>query len=139
MTKWVKTKFDSEIKSFTTIANKIVYNVTQQDIKTKLVEQMLEDFKKKYNTKAIQDLKPNTWKSLQGTESWLPDTMVKIEKHLKGNDVQKLHQVIVDILSQKPVNTPIIMMQNNIGMLISGEHTLMACKLLNIQPKVVMF
>lgn len=139
MTKWVKTKFESEIKSFTTIANKIVSNVSQQDIKRKLVDQMLEDFKKKYNTKNLEDLKPTTWKALQGTESWNTDTMIKIEKHLKSNDIKNLHEIIYMMLSGKPVNTPIIMMQNNVGMLICGEHTLMACKLLNIQPKVVMF
>lgn len=138
MTKWVKAKFESEIKSFTIIANKIVSNVSQQDIKRKLVDQMLEDFKKKYNTKTIEDLKPTAWKNLQGSESWLTDTMTKIEKHVKKSEMDKLNKIIIDILSMKPVNTPIIMMQNNVGMLVCGEHTLMACRLLNINPRVVM-
>jgi hypothetical protein len=65
--------------------------------------------------------------------------MIKIEKHLKGaDDIKKLYQSIYEITSGKSVGAPIIMMQNNVGMLISGEHTLMACKLLNIQPKVIM-
>ena len=140
MTKWVKAKFDSEIKSFTTIANKIAHGVSQQEIKKKLVDQMLEDFKKKYNAKNIVDLKPNAWKALQGSESWNTETMVKIEKHLKNaSDTQKLYEAIFQIVSGKAIDAPIIMMQNNVGMLICGEHTLMACKLLNIQPKVVMF
>lgn len=138
MTKWVKGKFESEIKSFTAIANKIVSNVSQQDIKRKLVDQMLEDFKKKYNTKTIEDLKPTSWKNLQGSESYLTDTMIKIEKHVKKSDKDALNKIITDILLMKPVSTPIIMMQNNVGMLVCGEHTLMACKLLNIQPRVVM-
>jgi hypothetical protein len=138
MTKWVKGKFEGEIKSFTAIANKIVSNVSQQDIKRKLVDQMLEDFKKKYNTKTIEDLKPTAWKNLQGSESYLTDTMIKIEKHVKKSEIDALNKIIIDILSMKPVNTPIIMMQNNVGMLVCGEHTLMACKLLNIQPRVVM-
>lgn len=137
MTKWVKTKFESEIKSFTTIANNIVSGVGQQAIKKQLVDQMLEDFKKKYNTKNIQELKPTSWRALQGSESWTCDTMVKIEKHLKTPDIKILHETIYEMLSGKPVNTPIIMMQNNVGMLVCGEHTLMACKLLNIEPKVV--
>ena len=138
MTKWVKTKFDSEIQSFTKIANNIVSNVSQREIKKKLVEQMLEDFKKKYNAKNLQDLKTNAWRSLEGSESWDADTMVKIERKIKG-DTQKLYEVISQIVSGRAVDAPIIMMQNSVGMLICGEHTLMACKLLNIQPKVVMF
>jgi hypothetical protein len=137
MTKWVKSKFESEIKSFTIIANKIVSNVSQQDIKRKLVDQMLADFKKKYNTKTIEDLKPTAWKNLQGSESWLTDTMTKIEKYVKKSEMDKLNKIIIDILSMKPVSTPIIMMQNNVGMLVCGEHTLMACRLLNINPRVV--
>jgi hypothetical protein len=139
MTKWVKAKFDDEIKSFTAIANKISYNINEKDIKKKIVEQMLDDFKKKYNSKNLQELKLSAWRKLQGSESWNTDTMIKIEKHLKGaDDIKKLYQSIYEITSGKSVGAPIIMMQNNVGMLISGEHTLMACKLLNIQPKVIM-
>jgi len=139
MTNWVKAKFDGERKSFNTIANKIVTNISQPEIKKALIEQMMEDFKKKYDNKNIQDLKMNEWKALQGTESWNCDTMVKIQKHLKSTDIKILYETIYEMLSGKSVSAPIIMMQNKIGMLIAGEHTLMACKLLNIQPRVVMF
>jgi len=140
MTKWVKTKFESEIKSFTTVVNKIVSNISQQEIKKKLVEQMLEDFKKSYNSKNLQDLRQNSWKTLQNSESWNAETMIKIEKNLKNaEDKKKIYQCIFDIVADKTVDAPIIMVQNNVGMLISGEHMLMACRLLNIQPKVVMF
>lgn len=140
MANWVKTRFENETKSFTAIANKIVSNVSQQEIKRKLVEQMLNDFKKKYNAKNLQELRPNAWRTLEGSESWDADTMMKIEKRLRGNnDLQKVYQAINLIVSNKPIDAPIIMMQNNVGMLICGEHTLMACKLLNIEPKVVMF
>jgi hypothetical protein len=66
--------------------------------------------------------------------------MIKIQRHLKNsNELNMLHEAIVEVLSGKSVAAPIIMMQNKIGMLIAGEHTLMACRLLNIQPRVVMF
>ena len=140
MTNWVKAKFDSQSKSFNAIANKIVTNISQPEIKKTLIEQMMEDFKKKYDNKNLQDLKANEWKSLQGTESWNGDTMIKIQRHLKNSsELNMLHETIVEVLSGKSVVAPIIMMQNKIGMLIAGEHTLMACKLLNIQPRVVMF
>jgi hypothetical protein len=138
MTKWVKGKFESEIKSFTAIANKIASDISQQEIKKKLVEQMLEDFKKKYNAKKEQVLKPTTWRMLEGSESWNCDTMIKIEKQLKSSDIKLLYEIIYEMLSEKNINCPIIMMQNNIGMLVCGENTLMACKLLNIEPKVIM-
>jgi ethanolamine utilization protein EutQ (cupin superfamily) len=140
MTNWVKAKFESQSKSFNAIANKIVSNISQAEIKKALIEQMMEDFKKKYDNKNLQDLKMNDWKSLQGTESWNGDTMIKIKKHLKNsNDTNILHETITEMLSGKSVVAPIIMVQNKIGMLIAGEHTLMACRLLNIQPRVVMF
>ena len=140
MTNWVKAKFDSQSKSFNAIANKIVTNISQPEIKKTLIEQMMEDFKKKYDNKNLQDLKMNEWKALQGTESWNGDTMIKIQRHLKNsNELNMLHETIVEVLSGKSVAAPIIMMQNKIGMLIAGEHTLMACKLLNIQPRVVIF
>ena len=140
MTNWVKAKFDSQSKSFNAIASKIVTNISQPEIKKTLIEQMMEDFKKKYDNKNLQDLKANEWKSLQGTESWNGDTMIKIQRHLKNSsELNMLHETIVEVLSGKSVVAPIIMMQNKIGMLIAGEHTLMACKLLNIQPRVVMF
>lgn len=140
MTNWVKAKFDSQSKSFNAIANKIVTNISQPEIKKTLIEQMMVDFKKKYENKNIQDLKANDWKMLQGTESWSGDTMIKIQKHIRNsNDLNMFHEIICEMLSGKPVNVPIIMVQNKIGMLIAGEHTLMACKLLNIQPRVVMF
>jgi len=139
MTRWVKGRFESEIKSFTTIANKIIGSASQQVIKKQLVDQMLEDFKKNYNSKNVQQLKNVTWRTLQGTESWNSDTMTKIEKHLNKSEIDALNKTIVDILSMKPVSAPIIMMQNNVGMLVCGEYTLIACRLLNIQPKVVMF
>jgi hypothetical protein len=140
MTNWVKAKFDSQSKSFNAIANKIVTNISQPEIKKTLIEQMMEDFKKKYDNKNLQDLKMNEWKSLQGTESWNGDTMIKIQRHLKNSsELNMLHETIVEVLSGKSVIAPIIMMQNKVGMLIAGEHTMMACKLLNIQPRVVMF
>jgi glutamyl-tRNA reductase len=117
-----------------------VSNISQQEIKKKLVEQMLEDFKKSYNSKNLQDLRQNSWKTLQNSESWNAETMIKIEKNLKNaEDKKKIYQCIFDIVADKTVDAPIIMVQNNVGMLISGEHMLMACRLLNIQPKVVMF
>ena len=135
MTKWIKTKFESEIKSFTTVVNKIVSNISQQEMKKQLVDQMLEDFKKKYNNKILQDLKQNSWKALQNSESWNAETMIKIEKNLKNaEDKKKIYQCIFDIVADKPVNAPIIMLQNNVGMLISGEHMLMSCRLLSM-PK----
>jgi hypothetical protein len=138
MTNWVKAKFESQSKSFNVIANKIVTNISQPEIKKTLIKQMMEDFKKNYDNKNLQDLKMNEWKSLQGTESWNGDTMIKIQKHLKNsNDINMLHETITEMLSGKSVAAPIVMMQNKIGMLISGEHTLMACRLLNIQPRVV--
>lgn len=140
MTNWVKAKFDSQSKSFNTIAHKIVTNISQPEIKKALIEQMMEDFKKKYDNKNLQDLKTNDWKTLQGTESWNGDTMIKIQKHIKNNnELNMLHQTIVEMLSGKSVVAPIIMVQNKVGMLIAGEHTLMACRLLNIQPRVVIF
>jgi ethanolamine utilization protein EutQ (cupin superfamily) len=140
MTNWVKAKFESQSKSFNAIANKIVTSISQAEIKKALIDQMMEDFKKKYDNKNLQDLKMNEWKSLQGTESWNGDTMIKIKKHLKNsNDINILNETICEMLEGKSVVAPIIMMQNKIGMLIAGEHTLMACRLLNIQPRVVMF
>jgi hypothetical protein len=140
MTNWVKAKFESQSTSFNVIANKIVTNISQPEIKKALIKQMMEDFKKNYDNKTLQTLNMNEWKSLQGTESWNGDTMIKIQKHLKtSNDINMLHETITEMLSGRSVAAPIVMMQNKIGMLISGEHTLMACRLLNIQPRVVMF
>jgi hypothetical protein len=139
MANWVKNKFENEIKSFMVITDKVVSNISQKELKKKIIDQMLDDLKKKYNSKNLQDLKPITWRSLEGSESWNADTMVKIQKYLKSaDDTKKIYQSIYNMVSNKSVNAPIIMMQNNIGMLISGEHTLMACRLLNIQPKVIM-
>ena len=137
MAKWVKAKFETETKSFTAIANKIAGVIAQPEIKKTLIENMMEDFKKKYNGKNIQPLNDNTWKSLQGSESWNSETIKMIERKVKKNDMLMVYQSIVDILTERPIAAPIIMMQKNVGMLISGEHTLMACKLLNIEPKVV--
>ena len=138
MAKFVKPRFEDEIKSFNAIANKVFADISQQDIRRNLITQMVEDLKKKYTSKSVQDLKPNMWKSLQGTQSWDAETMKKIEKVIKKQEILKLKQTIIELLSESPVDTPIIIMQNNIGMLISGEHTLLACRLLNIEPKVVM-
>lgn len=137
MAKWVKAKFETENKSFTAIANKIAGVIAQPEIKKTLIDNMMEDFKKKYNAKNLQVLGDNAWKALQGTESWNAETMKMIERNIKRNDIPLLNQVIIDILMERPVAAPIIMMQKNIGMLISGEHTLIACRLLNIEPKVV--
>lgn len=137
MAKWVKAKFETENKSFTAIANKIAGVIAQPEIKKTLIDGMMEDFKKKYNAKNLQVLSDNAWKALQGTESWNAETMKMIERNIKRNDIPLLNQSIIDLLMERPVAAPIIMMQKNIGMLISGEHTLMACKLLNIEPKVV--
>lgn len=139
MAKWVKTKFDSEIKNFTAIANKIAGGISQQELKRNLVSQMIDDFKKKYNAKTMQDIKSTEWKMLQGSDSWLSTNMNVIEKNIKKSEMPKLYEAIVNLLSGNPVPTPIIMMQNNVGMLISGEYIMIACRLLNIEPKVVMF
>lgn len=136
--KFVKPRFEDEIKSFNAIANKVFADISQQDIRRNLTKQMIEDLRKKYTTKSVQDLKLNMWKSLQGTHSWDAETMKKIEKAIKKQEIPKLKETIIELLSEKPVNTPIIIMQNNIGMLITGEHTLLACRLLNIEPRVVM-
>ena len=137
MAKWVKAKFETETKSFTAIANKIAGVIAQPEIKKTLIDNMMEDFKKKYNGKNIQPLNDNAWKALQGSESWNCETMKMIERNIKRNDMLTLNQAIVELLMERPVAAPIIMMQKNVGMLISGEHTLMACRLLNIEPKVV--
>ena len=136
--KFVKPRFEDEIKSFNAIANKVFADISQQDIRRNLITQMITDLKKKYTTKAVQDLKLNMWKTLQGTESWNAETMKMIERTIKKQEIPKLKQTIIELLSERPVDTPIIIMQNNIGMLITGEHTLLACRLLNIEPKVVM-
>ena len=137
MAKWVKEKFENESKSFNAIANKIAGVIAQPEIKKTLIDNMMEDFKKKYNAKNLEVLKDNSWKALQGTESWNAETMKMIERNIKRNNMLSLNNAIIYLLMEKPVAAPIIMMQKNIGMLISGEHTLMACRLLNIEPKVV--
>ena len=104
MTNWVKAKFESQSKSFNAIANNIVTSISQAEIKKALIDQMMEDFKKKYDNKNLQDLKMNEWKALQGTESWNGDTMIKIKKHLKNSNntnKRELGQGISVILSKK--------------------------------------
>jgi hypothetical protein len=137
MAKFVKPKFEDQNKSFMVLANKVFAEISQQDIKRKLIDQMIEDLKKKYNTASVQELKLPLWKSLQGTDSWVAEKMTVIERNIKRQELPYFKQTIVQLLEEQPVDTPVIMMQKNVGMLISGENTLLACRLLNIQPKVV--
>jgi len=137
MAKFVKPKFEDQSKSFMALANKLFAEISQQDIKRKLIDQMIEDLKKRYTTNAVQDLKLPLWKSLQGTDSWAAEKMTVIERNIKRQEVSNFKQTMVQLLEEQPVGTPVIMMQQNVGMLISGENTLLACRLLNIQPKVV--
>jgi hypothetical protein len=137
MAKFVKPKFEDQSKSFMALANKVFAEISQQDVKRKLIDQMVEDLKKKYAANAVQDLKMPLWKSLQGTDSWAAEKMTVIERTIKRQDIPYFKQTIVQLLDEQPVDTPVIMMQKNVGMLISGENTLLACRLLNIQPKVV--
>jgi hypothetical protein len=137
MAKFVKPKFEDQSKSFMALANKVFAEISQQDIKRKLIDQMIEDLKKKYNTATVRELKLPLWKSLQETDSWVAEKMTVIERNIKRQELPYFKQTIVQLLEEQPVDTPVIMMQKNVGMLISGENTLLACRLLNIQPKVV--
>jgi hypothetical protein len=137
MAKFVKPKFEDQSKHFMAMANKVFADISQQDIRRNLIDQMIEDLKKRYNTATVQDLKLPLWKSLQETNSWTAEKMIIIERTIKRQEIPNFKQVIIQLLEEKAVDTPVIMMQKNVGMLISGENTLLACRLLNIQPKVV--
>jgi hypothetical protein len=137
MAKFVKPKFEDQNKTFMALANKVFADISQQDIRRNLIDQMIEDLKKRYNKAATQELKMPLWKSLEETNSWTAEKMSVIEKTIKRQEIPNFKQIIIQLLEEKAVDTPVIMMQKNVGMLISGENILLACRLLNIQPRVV--
>jgi hypothetical protein len=137
MAKFVKPKFEDQNKTFMALANKVFADISQQDIRRNLIDQMIEDLKKRYNKAAAQELKMPLWKSLEETNSWTAEKMTIIERTIKRQDIPFFKQTMIRLLEEQGVPTPIIMMKNDIGMLITGENTLLACRLLNIQPKVV--
>jgi hypothetical protein len=137
MAKFVKPKFEDQNKTFMALANKVFADISQQDIRRNLIDQMIEDLKKRYNKAAAQELKMPLWKSLEETNSWTAEKMSVIEKTIKRQEIPNFKQIIIQLLEEKAVDTPVIMMQKNVGMLISGENILLACRLLNIQPRVV--
>jgi hypothetical protein len=121
---WKQSDFSYESDQFKKIAVEL-----KQDIK---------NLEKNYKNASMAVLTDNMWSSLSNTESWNIKTAqeyVTIAKRKNKN----YRQIAFDLLHANKQHCPIaIRLADNSLRLIAGDVRLMLCRLLKIQPKIVL-
>lgn len=136
-TTWYKVSYTSELREFERVATDIA------GVKLKNQQQWnatFTDLTRKYTTSAPVTLTDAIWRNLQDSDSWDTFTMSKIKQAIQrkrsSNANRDPYAVMKEILSGRP-RCPIILHRENTYSVIAGNTRLMVCRMLEIQPTVV--
>lgn len=133
--KWVKVKFEAEEGEFDRVATELTG--TQPD---EIWNSNFKKLKTLYSKSVLTNLTNSIWNKLSNTDSNKPMTMTQIKNAIRSNGdssgFRDIYGVIGEIVSNS-ARAPIIILMNNKYILVAGNTRLMACRLLDIVPKVV--
>lgn len=91
-----------------------------------------------YKTARLKSLSDSDWKKLQNSDSYLTTTIEAAQKALKKNGEPRNLLSIINEFVSGAVRAPItIRLGNNSLYLIAGNTRLMAARMLNIVPKII--
>ena len=119
---WKKPDFKSELNEFKRVAK-------EKDIN-------LKDLKKAYDSAELVFLEKNFWKKIENTDSWETTTREKAEAVAKKHN-RNIDRIYNNIHGE--MDAPIVLINgNDPPTLVSGNTRLMVCRVMGIQPDIVL-
>lgn len=139
MTGWIKSNFDDVLEEFDQIADELTPKAADKKEYQAALGNTRNMLRKMYDASRQTILTDGVWKNLQNTDSWKTTTYEYVERAIARNrstsgDVD-IYTAISDVLTT--ANCPIILKASNRYVLIAGNTTLMACRLIGITPSVI--
>ena len=133
---WQKVRFDDESDEFDRVTSELSKGKSDSHW-----DMTFNQLKSNYSKSKLELLSENIWRNLGNTDSYKTDTIKKINAAIRANSSsghRDIYKVLNEILTGKP-RAPIILKfsQREKFTLIAGNTRLMGCKLIGIQPKVV--
>lgn len=133
--KWTKVKFDDEAGEFDRVATELTGN--QPDA---VWDSNFKKLKSLYQSSSLTNLPNSIWIKLKNTDSNKPMSIGDIKRAIQSNGessgLRDIYKVIAEVVSNSP-RAPIILLINNKYHLVAGNTRLMACRLLEIIPQVI--
>jgi hypothetical protein len=133
--KWFKDTFQNQSPWFEKSARELTGGQTDATYDKHFAK--LQDL---YKNAPLVDLTPSLWKTLGNTDSNKKMTMSDIRKVIVRNKTSRPRDIFMSIsqICNEQAPAPIILMFKGKPNLISGNDILMAARLLEVTPKVVL-
>jgi hypothetical protein len=136
MTIWVKDAWRNEAGEFQRYVGK--NNAYAKDIGLDNIK--IEEWKSAYDKSRMVILNDRMWKTMNNTDSWEATTLEKIHNFIRINDeggsgFRDIDKVIKEVRGR--ARCPIVILHKGKYELVAGNTRLMACRFLNIRPKIV--
>ena len=132
--RWIKSKFNDEADEFDRVTTEL--SEGQSDA---IWDSNFKKLEKLYQQTTLILLNDSIWHTLKNTDSSKPMTMNDIKRSIRANSAsgtRDIYAVIREVVGTT-ARAPIILNVNNKHILIAGNTRLMACRLLDIDPKVI--
>lgn len=136
MTVWYKDSFEKEAAEF----NRTIKELLGKDATPEQINNLLNKMKDSYSSARPQMLTDSVWRGLRNTDSWGTLMMNHVKDVIKRNATINGQRTVIPIIKEiigPRARCPIVLQHNNYYTLIAGNTRLMICKLLEIQPRIV--
>ena len=128
---WLKSKFNDESDEFDRVATDL--SVGQPDAIWNTNYKKLQSL---YQSASLTLLNESVWRTLKNTDSNKPMTMKDIKRVIQTSEIRDIYAVISEVVGSN-ARAPIIINIDSNHILVAGNTRLMACRLLDIVPKVI--
>ncbi len=137
-----KTLFMDEASEFERVLEEKTPSTIRGSARAKSIRESLVILKKEYNKAQVNTLRDIVWRGLENTDSYPIKDFSSIQKAIMqnaGSSGKRLLWPILKEIEDGTVRAPIIMRYSGEPWtLVAGNTRLMLCRLLKVQPSVVM-